>query len=302
MDTKVVVTAAITGAIHTPSMSPYLPITPEQIANDAIASAEAGAAEVHIHARDPKDGRPSSALPLFEEIISAVRNNSDVIICITTGGGKDMTVDERFSVVSALKPELASLNMGSINFAMFPMAEKYEEWKYDWEKPFLDSTRDFIFRNTFGDIEKALILMGKHGTKPELEIYDIGHLYTLKYFMDRELLEKPIYLQFVMGILGGIGAELENLMYMKHSADRLLGEGSYRWSAIGAGRMQFPICSMAAVMGGGCRVGIEDNLNINRNTLAKSNADLVMKMIRILKEFSLKPAKPEEARGILGIR
>lgn len=299
---KVVVTAAITGAIHTPTMSPYLPVTPEQIASDAVASANAGAAEVHIHARDPKDGRPSSALSIFGKIISAIRNNSDVIICITTGGGKDMTVEERFSVVSALKPELASLNMGSINFGMFPMAEKYEKWKYDWEKPFLDSTRDFIFRNTFGDIEKALILMGEHGTKPELEIYDIGHLYTLKYFMDRGLLEKPVYLQFVMGILGGIGAELENLMYLKHSADRLLGKGSYRWSAIGAGRMQFPICTMAALMRGGCRVGIEDNLNLDRNILAKSNADLVFKMIRILKEFSFEAARPEEARTILGIK
>jgi uncharacterized protein (DUF849 family) len=301
MNTNVVVTAAITGAIHTPSMSPYLPITPEQIANEAIASFKAGAAEVHIHARDPKDGRPSSHLSLFDEIIGEVRNNSDLIICITTGGGKDMTVEERFSVVSALKPELASLNMGSINFGMFPMADRYQDWKYDWEKPFLDSTRDFIFRNTFGDIEKALILMREHGTKPELEIYDVGHLYTLEYFMDKGLLEKPVYLQFVMGILGGIGAELENLMYMKRSADRLLGEGSYRWSAIGAGRMQFPICSMAALMGGGCRVGIEDNLNIDRNTLAKSNAELVMKMVRIINEFSLKPAKPEEARTILGI-
>jgi uncharacterized protein (DUF849 family) len=299
---KVVITAAVTGSIHTPTMSPHLPITPEEIANDAVGAAEAGAAEVHIHARDPESGRPSSDLSLFAEIVERVKSRSNVIICISTGGGKDMTVEERVSAVPKFKPELASLNMGSMNFGMFPMVKRYETWIHEWEKPFLESTRDFIFRNTFSDIQKILGIMKEAGTKPEMEIYDVGHLYNLLHIKEEVPIDEPVYIQFVTGIVGGIGASLENLMFLKSTADRLLGKGGYRWSAIGAGRMQFPICATAALLGGGCRVGLEDNLNLDRGTLAESSAQLVEKMVRILGEFSLKPATPNEAREMLGLR
>lgn len=301
MSNKVVITAAVTGAIHTPTMSSHLPITTDEIAQEAVGAAAEGAAEVHIHARDPQDGKPSADMGLFREIVQEIKAKSDVIICVTTGGGKDMTVEERMTVVSSLEPELASLNMGSMNFGMFPMAERYKEWKYSWEKEFLESTRDFIFRNTFGDVESALDLMGRHGTKPEFEIYDMGHLYNLLYFVEKGLVEKPFYLQFVTGILGGIGAEIENLMYLKNTADRLLGKGTFHWSAIGPGRMQFPICITAALLGGSCRVGLEDNLYLEKGVLAHSNAALVEKMKRILHEFGFEIAAPDDARKILNL-
>ena len=301
VESKVLVTAAITGAIHTPTMSRYLPVTPKEIIREAVSASRAGAAEVHIHARDPKTGYPSSDPSLFAEIVRGIRNESDVLICLTTGGGQDMTVEERLSVVPRFRPELASLNMGSMNFGMFPLAGKYKEWKFDWEQPFLERTKDFIFRNTFADIERALGIMRESGTKPELEIYDVGHVYTVLYLKSQGLLQEPLYLQFVTGILGGIGASIENLMFLKGTADRLLGEGSYRWSAIGAGRMQFPICTAAVLLGGSCRVGLEDNLNMEKGVLAQSNTDQVKKMIRILNELSLQHATPEEGRGMLGI-
>ena len=302
MKGKVVISAAITGAIHTPSMSPYLPVTPEEIAKDAIAAAKAGAAELHIHARDPDTGQPSSDLSLFEEIVQEVKNQCDAIICLTTGGGQGMSVEKRVSVVPKFKPELASLNMGSMNFGMFPLAKKFKHWKYEWEKPFLEHTRDFVFRNTFYDIEHILRVMRDNGTKPELEVYDLSHLYNLDYIRNEGLLDEPIYIQFVTGILGGIGASVENLIFLKNTADRLLGKDSYHWSAIGAGRMQFPICTTAALLGGSCRVGLEDNLNLEKNVLAKSNADQVKKMIDILRHFSLDFASPEEGREDLGLR
>ncbi len=301
MKNQALITAAITGAIHTPTMSPYLPVAPEDIAAQAIQAANEGAAEVHVHARDPEDGRPSADLTLFREIFEEIKEQSDVIICVTTGGGKDMTVEERMSSVSSLKPELASLNMGSMNFGMFPMAERPREWKHEWEKPFLESTRDFIFRNTFNDIETALHLMREHGTKPELEVYDVGQLYTLQYFLERDLLDSPIYIQFVTGILGGIGADIENLIYLKSTADRLFGRDTFHWSAIGSGRMQFPICTTAALLGGHCRVGLEDNLYLEKGVLAESNAALVRKMKRILKEFGLEAASASDARTALGL-
>lgn len=303
MGKKVAITAAITGAIHTPSMSPYLPVTPEEIATEAIESAKEGAAEVHIHARDPKSGHPSSDLSLFSQIIEKIKEKSDVIICLTTGGGQGMTVEERVSVIPEYKPELASLNMGSLNFGMFPLAEKCQDWKYEWEKPFLERTRDFVFRNTFSDLQRILSIMRDNGTKPELEVYDAGHLYNIIHIMNenKSLLNEPIYIQFVTGILGGIGASIENLIFLKQTADRLLGQDKYHWSAIGAGKMQFPICTTAALMGGSCRVGLEDNLNIEKDVLAKSNADQVKKMVNILQQFSLKPATPSEAREILRI-
>jgi uncharacterized protein (DUF849 family) len=300
---KVVISAAITGAIHTPTMSPHLPITPEQIAGEAVDAAKAGAAEVHIHARDPENGRPSSDLSLFREIVEEIRNRCDAIICLTTGGGQGMSVEERVSVIPVFKPELGSLNMGSINFGMFPLARKYEEWKYSWEKPFLEATRDFIFPNTFADIEKVLRIMKENDTKPELEIYDVGHLYNLLHIMNEneDLIDEPIYLQFVTGILGGIGASIENLVFLKSTADRLFGSNRYHWSALGGGRMQFQICSTAAMLGGGCRVGLEDNLNIEKNVLARSNADGVKKIVNILNQLSMEIASHDEARQMMGL-
>ena len=303
MKRKIVISAAITGAIHTPTMSPYLPISPEEIAKGAIDAIGAGAAEVHIHARDPQNGRPSSDLSLFREIVQEIRGHCDAIICLSTGGGQGMNVEERVSAVSAFQPELASLNMGSMNFGMFPLARKFKEWKYEWEKPFLESTRQFIFSNTFSDIEKTLKLMKDNGTKPELEVYDVGHLYNLLHIMNENkgLIDEPVYIQFVTGILGGIGAAIENLVFLKGTADRLFGSDRYYWSAIGGGRMQFQICATAAMLGGHCRVGLEDNLYIEKNVLAESNADQVKKISGILNQFSMEIASPSDARQMMGL-
>ena len=299
MSRKVIISAAITGSIHTPTMSPYLPITPEEIAGQAVEAARAGAAAVHIHARNPENGMPSPDLDLFREIVGKIRSESDVIICITTGGGTGMTVDQRAAPVPEFKPELASFNMGSINFALFPVIKKYKEWKYDWEKPFLEGSKANIFQNTFADLEKICGIMRDNGTKPELEIYDVGHLYNAKFLLSEGFLDPPLFLQFVMGILGGIQPTFRDLLHLKETADRLFGENQYQWSAFGAGRMEFPICTTAVLMGGNCRVGLEDNLYLSRGELARSNAELVEKMARILREFSIEPATPEEARKIL---
>ena len=301
-ENKVVITAAITGSIHTPTMSPYLPITPEQIARNAIEAAEAGAAAVHLHARDPESGMPSPDLNLFREIVETIRAASDVNLCLTTGGGYGMTVEQRVSVVPEFKPELASFNMGSMNFGIFPLLGKTTEWKHEWEPQLLEASKGYVFQNTFSDLEKICVLMKENGTKPELEIYDVGHLYNVAYLLSRGLLEPPIYLQFVMGILGGIQSTLFDLVHMKQTADRLFGEGNYRWSAFGAGQMEYPICTTATLLGGNCRVGLEDALYISRGVLAESNAELVKKMVRILGEFSLEPATPAEAREILHIK
>ncbi len=302
MKNKVVISAAITGSIHTPTMSPYLPITPEEIAQNAIDAAKAGAAAVHIHARNPENGMPSPDLNLFRQIIEKIKSEVDVIICTTTGGGVGMTVEQRLAVVPEFNPELASFNMGSINFGLFPMAAKDREWKYDWEKVMLEKTKAFVFQNTFADLEQICKTMRDQGTKPELEIYDVGHLYNAAYLLSQGLLEPPIYMQFVMGILGGIQSTIYDLVHMKQTADRIFGEGKYRWSAFGAGRMEFQICTSAALLGGNCRVGMEDNLYLDKGVLAKSNAELVEKMVRILKEFNLEPATPDEARDILVIK
>ena len=299
---KVIITAAITGSIHTPTMSPHLPITPEQIARNAIDAAGAGAAAVHLHVRDPETGAPSSDLNLFREVVKAIRAESDLNLCLTTGGGFGMSVEQRIAVVPEFRPELASFNMGSMNFGIFPLAEKVREWKHPWEKQFLEGSRSFIFQNTFADLEKICVLMRENRTKPELEIYDVGHLYSAAYLLSRGLLDAPLYLQFVMGILGGIHADISHLVHLKETADRLLGVGRYRWSAFGAGQMEFPICTTAALLGGNCRVGLEDALFVSRGTLAESNAALVEKMVRILGEFSLEPATPSEAREILEIQ
>ena len=301
-DHKVVITAAITGSIHTPTMSPHLPVTPEQIARGAIEAADAGAAAVHLHARDPETGMPSPDLALFRRIVEMVRAESDVNLCLTTGGGHGMTVEQRVSVVPEFGPELASFNMGSMNFGIFPLLGKTTEWKHEWEPRLLEASKGYVFQNTFADLEKICVLMRESGTKPELEIYDVGHLYSAAYLLAQGLLDPPLYLQFVMGILGGIQATLFDLVHMKQTADRLFGDGNYRWSAFGAGQMEYPICTTAALMGGNCRVGLEDALYISRGKLAESNAALVEKMVRILGEFSLEPATPAEAREILAIK
>ena len=254
---------------------------------------------MHIHARNPENGMPSPDLDLFREIVGKIRSESDVIICITTGGGAGMTVEQRAAPVTEFQPELASFNMGSINFALFPVIKKYKEWKYDWEKPFLEASKANIFQNTFADLEKICGIMRDNGTKPELEIYDVGHLYNAKFLLSEGFLEPPLFLQFVMGILGGIQPTFHDLLHLKETADRLFGESQYQWSAFGAGRMEFPICTTAALMGGNCRVGLEDNLYLSRGELARSNAELVEKMARILREFSMEPATPDEARKIL---
>jgi len=299
---KIVISCAITGSIHTPTMSPYLPITPEEIARNAIDAAKAGAAAVHIHARDPKTGAPSPDLNVFGEIIDRIRAESDVIICTTTGGGFGMTLEQRVSVVPKFKPELASFNQGSMNFAIFPLVAKYKEWKFEWEPQFLGATKKMVFQNTFEDLEGICKIMKENGTKPELEIYDIAHLYNAYYLYSQGLLEPPIYMQFVMGILGGIQSTIPHLVHLKQTADSLFGEGKYQWSAFGAGAMEFPICTSAVLLGGNCRVGMEDALYVSRGVLAKNNAELVAKMVRILNELSLSPATPDEAREILEIK
>ena len=302
MANKVIICAAITGAIHTPTMSQYLPITPEEIAQNAVAAANAGAAMVHIHARNPENGMPSSDLGLFKKIITRIKSESEVIICVTTGGGYGMSVEERVAVVPETRPELASFNMGSMNFSLFPLAERYNEWKYEWEKNLLEASKAFVFQNSFTDLEKICRTMLDNGTKPELEIYDVGHLHNTAFLLSKKLLKPPLHLQFVMGILGGIQPSIPHLIHMKQTADQLFGSGNYQWSAFGSGAMAFPICTTAALLGGNCRVGLEDSLYLSKGVLAKNNAELVEKMVRIIGEFSLEPATPDDARQILGIK
>lgn len=297
---KVIITAAVTGGIHTPTMSPYLPITPEQIAEEAIRSWRAGAAVAHIHVRDPETGRPVSRVDLFREVAQRVKAVSDMVLCFTTGGGIGMSVAERASVVPALKPELASLNMGSINFALFPMAQRREKFKYDWEKPYLEQTEDFIFPNTFRTMREFCGIFREHGTRPELEIYDVGMVNNLAHLLERGVLERPLYLQFVMGILGGIPATIRNLLFLYETARDMLGE--FTWSVCAAGKMQIPIATVALVLGGNVRVGLEDALYIARGELARSNAEQVEKVVRIARELGLEPASPAEVRATLRLK
>lgn len=300
---KRIVSCAITGSIHVPSMSPYLPITPERIAADALAAAEAGAAVVHIHARDPQNGKPSSDLELFRKIITLIREkNKDVIICVTTGGSLTMTIEERAAPVPALKPELASMNAGSINWGLFPLASKIKEWRFDWEKENLEWTTQAIFKNTFGDMMGMLKFFEENNTLPELECYDVGHIYNVKWLLDNGYLKGKPYLQFVMGINGAIQPTIYDLVHMKETADRVFGVDGYNWSAFGAGKAEFPICCTNLFLGGHCRVGMEDNLYLGKGVLAKDNAELVTKMVRLMKEFDFEPATPDEAREILGIK
>jgi uncharacterized protein (DUF849 family) len=298
---KVIITCAITGAIHTPSMSPYLPITPDEIIADSLAAAEAGAAILHLHARDPETGKPDQTPEAFARFLPRLKQQTNAVINLTSGGSPTMLVSERVKPAATFKPEVASLNMGSINFALFPMLERFTELKHDWEKPYLEGTKDLVFRNTFKDIEYVLQTCYGNDTRFEFECYDIAHLYNLAHFLDRGLVKPPLFVQSVFGILGGIGTHAEDVMHMKRTADRLFGN-QYQWSVLGAGRSQMPIAAIAAANGANVRVGLEDSLWIGPGKLAKSNAEQVKNVRRILEGLGLEIATPDEARQILSLK
>jgi uncharacterized protein (DUF849 family) len=298
---KVIVSCAVTGSIHTPSMTAHLPITPEQIAESAIGAAEAGAAVLHLHARDPEDGRPSSDPDLFARFLPEIHGSSDVVINITTGGGHGMTLEERTAAARRFQPELCSLNMGSMNFGLFPALDRGREFQHDWEPAYLEMTRDFIFKNTFEDIESIVSDLGAGGTRFEFECYDVNHLYNLAFFLEKGLVQPPLFVQTVFGILGGIGTHAEDLLHMKRTADRLFGD-DYVWSVLAAGRHQTRLVTMGAILGGNVRVGLEDSIYLAKGVLAESNAQQVEKIIRILRDLSLEVATPDEAREILGLK
>lgn len=300
---KVIISCAVTGSVHTPTMSPHLPITPAQIAEQAIEAAEAGAAILHLHARDPRDGRPTPDPAVFEQFVPKIRAATDAVINITTGGSTRMTLDERLAYPLKLQPEMCSLNMGSMNFSIHPVARRYTQWQHDWERPYVEGMEDLIFRNTFADIKHILQVLGRDcGTRFEFECYDVGHLYNLAHFVDEGLVQGPLFIQSIFGILGGLGPDPENLVTMKTTADRLFGRGAYRFSVLGAGRHQMPLLTMAAVLGGNVRVGLEDSLYLGRGQLAKSCAEQVRKIRRILEELSLEVATPDEARAMLALK
>ena len=302
MANKIIISCAVTGSIHTPTMSDALPITPDQIATQAIDAAAAGAAILHLHARDPKDGRPSPDPNVFMQFLPRIKQATDAVVNITTGGAVTMTVDERISAAKQLSPEMCSLNMGSMNFALYPMAARYKTWKHDWEKQYLLQSDQNIFRNTFRDIERIAKLLGEdHGVKFEHECYDTGHLYNLAHCVDRKLFKPPIFLQLIYGILGGIGPDLDNLIFMKRTADRLFGN-DYLWSVLAGGRHQINFCTTATMMGGNVRVGLEDSLYIGPGRLAASNAEQVAKIRRIIEELGYQAATTAEARQMLGLK
>lgn len=300
MSAKAIITAAVTGSIHIPSQTPYLPITPDEIVEEIVRSHSAGAAVVHLHVRHPQTGQPISSIELFQEIASRVKARCDIVLCITTGGGLGMSLEERIKPIPALEPELASFNMGSLNFALFPVASRIKEYKFDWEKPYLEMTEDFILPNTFKALKYFCETMNRYNTKPELEIYDVGMINNASYLIEAGILKKPIYIQFVMGILGGIPASVENLVFMLHTARRQIGD--FTWSVCAAGRHQMPMCTAALTMGGNARVGLEDSLYVSKGVLARSNAEQVEKIVRIARELSIEPATPNEARKILGLK
>ena len=298
---KVIINCAITGSIHVPTQSEYLPITPEEIADEAVKAAAAGAGTVHLHVRDPETGKPVSDNGLFKEVCSDIKKRSDVVQCTTTGAGLGMTPEERISVVKELEPELASMNMGSINFGLFPLLERVSEFKFKWEPEYLEMTRDLVFRHTFKGMEIFFKTMRDHGTKPEMECYDMGHLYNVAFMADKGFVDKPFFLQFVMGILGGIQPSIENLVHMKNTADKLFGE-DYVWSVLPVGRHQFGLGTVAGVMGGNVRVGLEDNIYLRKGKLLKSNEEAVLKIKRMLDELSLETANHAETRQILNLK
>ncbi|AMJ62603.1 3-keto-5-aminohexanoate cleavage protein [Bosea sp. PAMC 26642] len=298
---KVIITCAVTGAIHTPSMSPYLPVTPDEIIDAAVGAAEAGAALVHVHARNPVTGQPDQSPEAFEPFLKVIKQRSDCVINITTGGAPTMGIEERLGPCAHFKPEVASLNMGSMNFGLYPMLARFKDFKHEWERPYLEGSKDRIFKNTFQDIENILTTCAENGTRFEIECYDIGHLYTLAHFVDRGLVKPPFFVQSVFGILGGIGPHPEDVIHMKRTADRLFGE-DYHWSVLGAGRHQLPIAAMAVSMGGNLRVGLEDSLWLGPGQFAKSNADQVRAARMIIEGLGLDIATPADAREILQLK
>ncbi|MEA2531021.1 MAG: hypothetical protein QOG89_2665 [Thermomicrobiales bacterium] len=298
---KVIVTCAVTGSVHVPSQSPYLPLTPEQIADSAVGAAEAGAAILHLHARRRENGRPTPDPDVFMEFLPVIKSRTNAVVNITTGGGQGMSLQERLAPPLRAKPEMCSLNMGSMNFGRYPIMSRIKEYRYDWEQADLESSRDYIFRNTYADIERVLATLGEYGTRFEFECYDVGHLYNLAHFLDRGLVEPPLFVQTIFGILGGIGPETEDLLHMHRTADRLFGN-DYQWSILGAGRHQTNLVTMGAIMGGNVRVGLEDSIYLKRGKLAESNGEQVAKIARILKELSLEIATPDEARSLLALK
>lgn len=298
---KVIISCAITGSVHTPTMSPYLPCTPAQIADSAIGAAEAGAAILHLHARNPSDGRPTADPAVFLQFLPHIQAATDAVINITTGGSTRMLVEERIQTPLAVRPEMCSLNMGSMNFSIHPLAEKYD-WKHGWEKEYVAGTEDVIFRNTFRDVRRILKEVGEGcGTRFEFECYDVGHLYSLAHFVDAGLVKPPFFVQSIFGILGGIGADLENVQFMRQTADRLFGD-DYEWSILGAGRHQFSLLTYGALLGGHVRVGLEDNLYVEKGVLGESNATMVRKIRGILESLGLEIATPDEARRMLQLK
>ena len=298
---KVIITCAVTGAIHTPSMSPHLPVTPNEIAESAIAAAEAGASILHLHARDPETGQPTQDPSVFEQFLPRIKQSTNSVINITTGGSPHMSVAERMRPATTFKPEVASLNMGSMNFGLYPMLDRFPEFTHEWERQHLENSRDLVFKNTFKDIEAILRIGNENGTRFEFECYDISHLYNLAHFVDRGLAKGPLFIQSVFGLLGGIGAHPEDLMHMKRTADRLFGD-QYRWSILGAGKNQIPLAAMGAAQGANVRVGLEDSLWIGPGKLAQTNADQVTKIRLVLEGLSLEVATPDEAREILDLK
>jgi len=302
---KLIITAAISGAVTMPVQTSYLPITPQQMADEAVRAAEAGAASVHLHARTPADGKPTTDLNVYREMLPRIKERSDVIINITTGGGLGLSVEDRIRVVPAFKPEIATFNMGSINFSIHPLAKRYkdEDYRFPWEKGYIEMTKDIIFRNTFADLEHFCKTIKENGSQPECECYDVGHIYNTSFLIKEGLIALPAWLQFVTGVLGGIGSHLEDIMYMKQTADRLIGSENYRWSVIGCGYPhQFNVATLAIMLGGHVRVGLEDNIFIEKGVLAKSNAQLVEKVVRIARELGREIATPDEARSILDLK
>ncbi|GGD75025.1 3-keto-5-aminohexanoate cleavage protein [Croceicoccus mobilis] len=299
---KVVISCAVTGSVHTPSMSPHLPVTPAEIAEQAIGAAEAGAAILHLHARNPENGQPSADPQLFMQFLPRIREACDAVLNITTGGGQGMPLEDRLAAAMTAEPELASLNMGSMNFGLYPMLQRQKEFRYEWERTYLENSKDFIFRNTFGDLEYILETLGKgKGTKFEFECYDTSHLYNLAHFLDRKLVTPPLFVQSIFGLLGGTGADTENLLHAKRLADKLFGD-DYQWSVMAAGRYQLPFVTMGAINGGNVRVGLEDSLYLGRGQLARSNAEQVTRIRGILEALSLEIATPAEAREILALK
>jgi uncharacterized protein (DUF849 family) len=299
---KVIISCAITGAMHTPTMSDALPLTPAQIAAESIDAAAAGAAIIHLHARKPADGEPTGSPDVFAQFLPEIHRHTDAVINLTTGGSPTMSVADRLAAAIRFKPEMCSLNMGSMNFAIFPAANRIHRWKHAWEEPYVRNSDDFIFRNTFRDIAYILQTMTDSGTKFEHECYDVGHLYNLAHFIERGLVKPPFFVQLIFGILGGIGADLDNLVFMKRTADRLFGPGNFQWSVLAAGRHQMPFLTQAALLGGNVRVGLEDSLWIGAGKLAQSNADQVTQVRKIIEGLGLEVATPDEARDILTLK